>query len=157
MWAMPALLTRIEIGPSSDKTIDSIPVGEVPRRIAVNVQTNTVYVTNQGSKDISVIDGNSKETIETIQVAEPFEIAINSQTNKVYAMYTNSKLSVVTFNHKVLPVSSSPLKQISSGVDPISVICKDGFKLIFKAVDNFPACVKPTTAEKLIQRGWARE
>jgi len=119
--------------------------------------SNTVYVTNQGSKDISVIDGKSKEIIETIQVAEPFEIAINSQTNKVYTMYTNSKLSVVTFNPEILPVSSSPLKQISSGVDPTSVFCKDGFKLIFKAVDNSPACVKPTTAEKLIQRGWARE
>ena len=142
---------------STNTLIDSIPVGETPRRIVVNPQTNTVFVTNQGSKDISVIDGKSNETIETIPVAEPFELAVNSQTNKVYTMYTNSKLSVITFNQKVFPVSGSPLKQISSGVDPNSVICKEGFELVLKAVDNSPACVKPTTAEKLVQRGWARE
>ena len=123
----------------------------------VNPQTNTVFVTNQGSKDISVIDGKSNEIIETIQVVEPFELAINSQTNKVYAMYSGSKLSVVTYNPEILPVSDSPLKQISSGVDPKSVICKEGYELVLKAVDNSPACVKPATAEKLIERGWARE
>ncbi len=72
-------------------------------------------------------------------------------------MYTNSKLSVVTYNPEILPVSGSPLKQISSGVDPKSVICREGHELVFKVVDNSPACVKPRTAEKLVQRGWARE
>ena len=142
---------------STNILIDSIPVGETPRRVVVNPQTNTVFVTNQGSKDISVIDGKSNETIETIPVAEPFELAINSKTNKVYAMYTRSKLTVVTYNPEILTVSGSPLKQISSGVDPKSVICREGFELVLKAVNNSPACVKPTTAEKLVQRGWARE
>ena len=64
---------------------------------------------------------------------------------------------MVTFNPEILHVSGSPLKQISSGVDPKSVICREGFEMVFKAVDNFPACVKPTTVEKLIQRGWAKE
>ena len=44
------------------------------------------------------------------QVVEPFELAINSQTNKVYAMHIGSKLSVVTYNPEILPVSGSPLK-----------------------------------------------
>ena len=142
---------------SSNESIDSIPAGELPRRIVVNPQTNTIYVSNQGSKDISVIDGSNNKIIETIQVAEPFELALNSKTNKLYAMYIGSKLSVISNNPEILQPSGSPLKQISSGVEASSIVCNRNFELIFKASDNSPACVKPPTAEKLIQRGWARE
>jgi len=47
-----------------------------------------------------------------------------------------------------------PLKQISEGIIPENVICKDNYELIFKATDNSPACVKPSTAQKLLERGW---
>ncbi len=48
----------------------------------------------------------------------------------------------------------SPLKQISSGIIPENVTCKNNYELIFKSTDTSPACVKPSTAEKLIERGW---
>ena len=48
-----------------------------------------------------------------------------------------------------------PRKQVSSGTNPQDVICSEGLKLIFKLSNNSPACVKPSTADKLIQRGWA--
>ncbi len=32
--------------------------------------------------------------------------------------------------------------------------CKTGLELIFKASNNSPACVKPSTATKLVERGW---
>jgi len=47
-----------------------------------------------------------------------------------------------------------PLKQISSGIIPENVTCTDNYELIFKSTDTSPACVKPSTAEKLIERGW---
>ena len=46
--------------------------------------------------------------------------------------------------------------QIKQGIEPMNVICKEGLELIFKSSNNSPACVKPKTAEKLIERGWAR-
>ena len=49
----------------------------------------------------------------------------------------------------------SPNQQMKHGVLKYSIICKDNFKLIFKSVDHSPACVKPSTAEKLIKRGWS--
>jgi len=49
-----------------------------------------------------------------------------------------------------------PLKQISAGIIPENVTCKDNYELIFKSVDNSPACVQPLTAQKLIERGWAK-
>ena len=48
----------------------------------------------------------------------------------------------------------SPKMQVKQGIATSDVICNDGLELVFKNSDNSPACVKPTTAEKLIQRGW---
>ena len=39
---------------------------------------------------------------------------------------------------------------------PDEINCNDDLQLIFKLTDNSPACVNPETAEKLIERGWAR-
>jgi len=46
----------------------------------------------------------------------------------------------------------SPKKQFDAG--SASIICKEDLQLIFKITDNSPACVKSSTAEKLIERGW---
>ena len=48
----------------------------------------------------------------------------------------------------------SPLKQFKSGVNPYSVNCRQDFLLVIKSEDNSPACVKPQTAQKLVERGW---
>jgi hypothetical protein len=38
----------------------------------------------------------------------------------------------------------------------VEIVCKEGFVKIFK-YDGSPACVKPKTAEKLLERGWVRD
>jgi len=45
--------------------------------------------------------------------------------------------------------------QIKNGILPDSVTCREGLELIFKAANNFPACVKPSSIAKLVERGWA--
>ena len=57
------------------------------------------------------------------------------------------------FFQSVMP----PLKQISTGIHVKDVTCKEGLDLIFESSDNSPACVRPQTAEKLIQRGWTNK
>ena len=54
------------------------------------------------------------------------------------------------YSSKYLP----PLKQINNDISSKGVLCNDGLELILKSTDNSPACVKPQTAEKLVQRGW---
>lgn len=49
-----------------------------------------------------------------------------------------------------------PLKQISKGISPKNVSCNDGFILIFKKSNEMPACVKPFSISKLVERGWAK-
>jgi hypothetical protein len=47
-----------------------------------------------------------------------------------------------------------PLKQVEAGVAPSDVMCGSGMELIIKNSNGSPACVKSTTAERLIQIGW---
>jgi hypothetical protein len=49
----------------------------------------------------------------------------------------------------------TPLKQFKSGIIQDDIQCKQGFQLILKSENNYPVCVKPQTAEKLVERGWA--
>lgn len=44
--------------------------------------------------------------------------------------------------------------QEKSSIAPLDIICREGLQKIFKSSDKSPACVKPQTIEKLIQRGW---
>lgn len=57
---------------------------------------------------------------------------------------------------KVINSKLSPIKQIANGISPENVICKEGMQLVFKNTYNSPACVKPTTVDKLIERGWIK-
>ncbi len=49
----------------------------------------------------------------------------------------------------------SPLKQFKSGISIDKIQCRDNLQLILKTSNNSPACVKPETKTKLIERGWA--
>ena len=49
----------------------------------------------------------------------------------------------------------SPLKQVEQGIMPVNVICKEGFELVIKLSNGLPACVKPSSVAKLIERNWA--
>ena len=47
----------------------------------------------------------------------------------------------------------SPKKQVNFGVSPEKVTCDEGLVLMIRP-SGMPACVKPTTAEKLGEKGW---
>ena len=58
-------------------------------------------------------------------------------------------------DEKIINLTLSPLKQIANGVSPENITCKEDMLIIFKHTDNSPVCVKPGTADKLIERSWA--
>lgn len=49
----------------------------------------------------------------------------------------------------------SPLKQFKSGIAAEDVQCSTDYTLVIKSEDGHPACVKPDTANILIEHGWA--
>lgn len=51
------------------------------------------------------------------------------------------------------PVYLSPLEQFREGIEPSKTRCKGSLDLVISH-DNLPACVKPGTAQKLVERGW---
>lgn len=63
-------------------------------------------------------------------------------------------------NHNATSIYSQtiqpPLIQYRSGINEKNIMCNLGLQLIFKAEDNSPACVKPNTAQKLLDRGWTK-
>ncbi len=48
----------------------------------------------------------------------------------------------------------SPKKQMAEGVEASSVVCNEGLDLIIKASTGSAACVKSSSIETLIARGW---
>jgi len=48
----------------------------------------------------------------------------------------------------------APLKQFKDGILADDVICKSGLELLIKSSNDMPACVKPSTAPKLVERNW---
>lgn len=50
----------------------------------------------------------------------------------------------------------SPLKQFMSGIPVEEIKCKENLALVIKVSNGNPACVKPETKQKLIERGWAK-
>ena len=60
-------------------------------------------------------------------------------------------------NENIINSKIPPLKQIAKGISPEEIVCKEGRQLVYKNTDNIkPACVKPTTVDKLIERNWAK-
>lgn len=70
----------------------------------------------------------------------------------------NSKIEIIPvydLSTGCASTTSKLITQLGCGFTNEDIVCADGFQKIFKKLNNFPACVSPTTAEKLIQRGWA--
>lgn len=59
------------------------------------------------------------------------------------------------FTSNVFAENLSPVKQWKKFADPDLLICKDGFILLQKN-NGFPACVKPSTYLKLVDRGFTQ-
>jgi hypothetical protein len=55
-----------------------------------------------------------------------------------------------------MTLSMSPLTQFKSGIAAKDVTCAQDLQLLIKAENGSPACVKPQTAQMLIERGWGQ-
>lgn len=95
------------------------------------------------------------------------EISINSQAIKIPLVHSDSDYSILIQSRTsknlldrncvgINTVDSlwSPRQQFDNGIRKENVLCKVDYELIFKSSDESPACVKPSTAQKLLERGW---
>ena len=59
--------------------------------MAVNPNTNRIYVANDCSDNVSVIDGASNTVVATVAVGSgPYGVAVNPNTNRIYVTNAGS-------------------------------------------------------------------
>jgi len=99
--------------------------------------------------NLQVFDGNDIWTV----LAESVKDELNESDNSLIKAIDSFALFSQEMQETII---LSPIKQLNSGILPLDIECKKELILIFKISDDSPACVKPETKEKLIERGWAR-
>ena len=111
---------------NSTKRFD-IHVGIRPGEVAVNPNTNMVYVTNVDGNSVSVISGLTNKTVGIIPVGEnPVRLAINPSTNMIYVSNTNSQsVSVISGD------ADSVVATIPVGSDPQSIAINHRTNMIY--------------------------
>ena len=65
-----------------------LPVGSYPVGIGINPVTNKLYVANQFSNSVTVIDGNTNNIESTIQVDNfPYDLEMNFSRDSLHIFY----------------------------------------------------------------------
>ena len=94
LFVAVALAIFIGARPASAQT--AIAVGTDPSAIAIDATRNRIYVANEGSNNVTVIDGANNST-RTVPVGpRPQYIAVNTKTNRIYVNNAaDSSISVI--------------------------------------------------------------
>ena len=67
----------------------SVKVGSEPVALAIDESTNRIYVANNASGSVSVIDGANDIVVATVNVGSlPYVLAVNPVTNKIFVSNT---------------------------------------------------------------------
>jgi YVTN family beta-propeller protein len=83
--ALAAAGLFLAAGNAASQTVNPpINVGTSPQAIAINPITNKIYVANDGSNNVTVIDGRTHSTSTLAVGSRPFWIAVNPETNKIF-------------------------------------------------------------------------
>jgi YVTN family beta-propeller protein len=84
-----------------------------PVQVAVNPVTNRIYVSNQNSSSVTVIDGATNQTTTVPVGVGPGGLAVNSVANKIYVVNAIDNTATVidgdTTNTTTVPVGPLPL------------------------------------------------
>jgi YVTN family beta-propeller protein len=106
-----------------------LPVGSYPIGIGVNSITNKLYVANQFSNSISVIDGSTDIIGSTIQVGNfPYDLEVNPFNNRVYTTNrVSNSVSVIDGS------TNQRLANINVGDSPVGISINPADNLVYIA------------------------
>jgi hypothetical protein len=117
----------------------------------------TLQISNlqgQTFKTISVIpDVNG--TFSTLLPTEELHGNGTYIVNATYAGQSTTETFTLSMFQQTNSSALLPLKQFKSGTSAKDVKCNQDLVLVIKKSDNSPACVKPSTAQKLLDRNWS--
>ena len=94
-----------------------LPVGSYPVGIGINSVTNKLYVANQFSNTVTVLDGNTNNIESTIQVDNfPYDLEVNPYNNRIYVTNRGSNtVSVIDGS------TNQRLSNINVGESPVGI------------------------------------
>jgi len=98
----------------------TIPVGSEPLGVAINADTDKIYVANRDSNNVSVIDGGSNTVVATVtdpNAIAPVAVAVNPTTNTIYAANAGSNNVTVIDGATGSVTATIPVGTSPSGLD----------------------------------------
>jgi YVTN family beta-propeller protein len=125
---------RVELVPPPGVSA-TINVGDTPQGLAVNPVTDKIYVANEGSNNITVIDGasNRTKTIDDVGPGTnpgPTAVAVNPATNRIYVanLFSDTVVVIDGATDKVIAAVPAGHTPVAVAVNPITdrVYVSDG-------------------------------
>ena len=103
-----------------NSVVDSMGVGGHPFSVAVNPNSNMIYVDNQGYNTISIIKGTTSKSKNIVPVGStPDGVTVNPKTKMVYVVnYNDNTTSVIDGS------TNSVVKTVKVGKNPDYVDCQ---------------------------------
>ncbi len=147
------IIDTIKLRPESGNGVN-------PVAIAVDPNSNRIYIANEASNNVSVIDGETNEVVDTVVVGQsPRGIAVNTSTNRVYVANSadnNVNIISATTNQVVntAPVGISPqCIGINTASNKIYVANKDSDNI--SVIDGFTNMTVATVTVNVAPNGIA--
>ena len=112
---------------TTDSIVSTISVGYTPLGVAVNPNTNMIYVSenpiwngpNEGI--VSVIDGSTNSIVSRISLAGNYEIGVNPNTNMVYLASNDASSTFDDVVYVIDGIKNKVVNIISVGADPYGI------------------------------------
>jgi YVTN family beta-propeller protein len=99
----------------------TVSVGTHPNGVAVNPVTNKVYTVNQGSNNVTVIDGATNATTSVAVGTGPIVAAVNTLTNTIYVANEGSNnVTVINGATNATATVAAGTKPFCLAVDPVT-------------------------------------
>jgi len=108
----------------------TVSVGGGPDAVAVNPATNTIYVANEGSATVTVIDGTTNSTATVNVGTSPRALAVNPVTNTVYV--ANQSSGTVT----VINGTTNNTTTVNVGYAPDAIAVNQVTNMVYAANHN---------------------
>jgi YVTN family beta-propeller protein len=119
--------------------VKTIIVESNPRHITLNPTTNTLYVANEGSASVTVINGANDTFVKTIPVGlNPYDIAADTTTNQVYVADAGTDTNI---SNSISVIDGNPgsstlntvVKTIPVGIQPRSIAVNSRTNTLYAA------------------------
>lgn len=114
----------------------------------ITVQVNATSAESETNEETSEGNMTSTESEASGETSAQEEVSISDQVEIEESETTDDSMMEED-------QIDTPRAQVEGGVSASDVICKSDLELVLKAKNGMPACVSPSTAMKLIERGWA--